>query len=123
MTLPGGLLLGTVDGALDEEARTEEEVAVVVNMRRLSELPHALLGAGERQRLVDRLSDIRTFKLYVPSSCFVARPARRLPAPACSLSAECCCPLPTFLRLCFFCRVTQPARAKLAQAPASFART
>jgi tetratricopeptide (TPR) repeat protein len=60
------------------ESSTEErkekkvaEVAVVPNMRRLSELPNALLGAGDRQRLVDRLSDIRTFRLYVADEALV----------------------------------------------------
>ena len=60
------------EGAVSEETKKKAETAVAVpNMRRLSELPHALLGAGDRKRLVERLSDIRTFRLYVADEALV----------------------------------------------------
>lgn len=36
----------------------------VPNMRKLGELPHALLGAGDRERLAQRLCDLEVFVLY-----------------------------------------------------------
>jgi tetratricopeptide (TPR) repeat protein len=41
------------------------------NMRRLSELPHALISSGDHSRLAERLSDLEAFSIYASDNCLM----------------------------------------------------